>query len=122
MANVERRAPDLSGYPGLVVIYLGMRVRTWFGIKTLLGFGPRINAAVGEQPEGLLLHEIFLWSLFPPHAGERTCPRRRTRRSRRSWRTRSMAGAEALYRAALRVLTNGSRVLTTDISRAPTLP
>ncbi|HET6753354.1 MAG TPA: hypothetical protein VFH23_05315 [Jiangellaceae bacterium] len=42
MAKVERKAPDLSGYPDLVVIYLGMRVRTWYGIKTLLGFGPKI--------------------------------------------------------------------------------
>ncbi|HET6918973.1 MAG TPA: DUF4188 domain-containing protein [Jiangellaceae bacterium] len=71
MATVERKAPDLSGYPDLVVIYLGMRVRTWYGIKTLLGFGPKIQKAVGEQPDGLLLHENLVWSLFPPHAGMR---------------------------------------------------
>jgi hypothetical protein len=71
MAKVDRRAPDLSDYPDLVVIYLGMRVRTWYGIKTLLGFGPRIQRAAGEQPDGLLLHENVLWSLFPPHAGMR---------------------------------------------------
>ena len=66
MAKVDRKAPDLSGYPDLVVIYLGMRVRAWYGIKTLLGFGPKIQRAVGEQPDGLLLHENLLWSLSRP--------------------------------------------------------
>ena len=41
------------------------------GIKTLLGFGPKISNAVGEGPDGLLLHENLVWSLFPPHAGMR---------------------------------------------------
>jgi hypothetical protein len=71
MAKVERLTPDLSEYPDLVVIYLGMQVRAWYGIKTLLGFGPKISNAVGEQPDGLLLHENIVWSLFPPHAGMR---------------------------------------------------
>lgn len=35
--NVDLRTVDLSAYPDLVVIYLGMRVRTFPGIKTLLG-------------------------------------------------------------------------------------
>jgi hypothetical protein len=34
--NVDLRTVDLSAYPDLVVIYLGMRVRTVPGIKTLL--------------------------------------------------------------------------------------
>jgi hypothetical protein len=71
MAEVDRRSPDLSGYPDLVVIYLGMQVRTWYGLKTLFGFGPKIANAVGGQPDGLLLHENILWSLVPPHAGMR---------------------------------------------------
>jgi Domain of unknown function (DUF4188) len=71
MAEVDRRTPDLSGYPDLVVIYLGMQVRAWYGLKTLFGFGPKIADAVGRQPDGLLLHENFLWSLVPPHAGMR---------------------------------------------------
>ena len=69
--KVDRRTVDLSGYPDLVVIYLGMRVNTWIGIKTLAGFGPRIAQSVDARPEGLLLHENFLMSLFPPHAGMR---------------------------------------------------
>jgi Domain of unknown function (DUF4188) len=64
-------ALDLAGYPGLVVIYLGMRVNTLRGLKTLVGFGPRIKASVRAQPDGLLLHEDILWGMFPPHVGMR---------------------------------------------------
>jgi hypothetical protein len=71
MPSVERLTVDLERYPDLVVIYLGMRVRTLAGLKTLFGFGPRIEKAVGEKPDGLLAHENFLLSLFPPHAGMR---------------------------------------------------
>jgi len=70
-ARVQRRTVDLSGYPDLVVIYLGMRVNRITGLKTLFGFGPRISKSVADQPEGLLLHENFLFSLLPPHAGMR---------------------------------------------------
>lgn len=67
--KVNRQTVDLSGYPDLVVIYLGMRVNTWTGIKTLLSFGPKINRSVAAQPEGLLLHENLLFS--PRHLGMR---------------------------------------------------
>jgi hypothetical protein len=53
------------------VVYLGMRVNRMTGIKTLLGFGPKIAASAAAQPDGLLLHETFLFSLFPAHAGIR---------------------------------------------------
>jgi hypothetical protein len=69
--RVERRTVDLSGYPDLVVIYLGMRVNRVTGIKTLLGFGPKIVSSVDAKPDGLLLHENFLFSFFPMHAGMR---------------------------------------------------
>jgi hypothetical protein len=69
--KVDRRTVDLSSYPDLIVIYLGMRVNSLTGIKTLLGFGPRITNAVGEKPEGLLLHEPIIYSVFPVHAGMR---------------------------------------------------
>lgn len=69
--RVERRTVDLSGYPDLVVIYLGMRVNRVTGIKTLLGFGPKISSSVNAKPDGLLLHENFLFSFFPMHAGMR---------------------------------------------------
>ena len=69
--SVERRTVDLSAYPDLVVIYLGMRVNAWTGLKTLVGFGPKINAAVAAQPDGLLLHENLIYSLVPPNLGMR---------------------------------------------------
>ncbi len=69
--KVNRRTVDLSPYPNLVVIYLGMRVNRITGLKTLLGFGPKISASVDAQPEGLLLHETIIYSMFPPHVGMR---------------------------------------------------
>ncbi len=69
--KVERRTVDLSGFPELVVIYLGMRVNRVTGIKTLLGFGPKISNSVDAQPNGLLVHETIVYSLFPAHVGMR---------------------------------------------------
>jgi hypothetical protein len=69
MTRADRRTVDLSEYPDLVVIYLGMRVNALTGVKTLLGFGPKIQAAVDEEPDGLLLHENILFS--PRHLGMR---------------------------------------------------
>jgi hypothetical protein len=71
MTKVNRQTVDLSAYPDLIVVYLGMRVNALTGIKTLLGFGPRIAKSVSDQPDGLLLHENFVFGLFPPHAGMR---------------------------------------------------
>lgn len=69
--KIERRTVDLSAFPNLVVIYLGMRVNAISGIKTLIGFGPKISKSVAAQPDGLLLHEPIIYSLFPPHVGMR---------------------------------------------------
>lgn len=69
--NVERRTVDLSQFPELVVVYLGMRVNRITGLKTLFGFGPKISASVAAQPDGLLRHEYMLFSLFPTHLGMR---------------------------------------------------
>ena len=69
--KVNRVTVDLAGYPDLVVIYLGMRVNSPRGLKTVLQFGPRISSAVAEKPEGLLLHESLFFSLFPLHVGMR---------------------------------------------------
>jgi hypothetical protein len=69
--KVDRRTVDLSGYPNLVVVYLGMRVNRLTGLKTLFGFGPRIASSAAAQPEGLLLHETVVYSLFPPNVGMR---------------------------------------------------
>jgi hypothetical protein len=69
--SVDRRTVDLSGYPDLIVIYLGMRVNAWRGLKTALGFGPQIEKSWKARPDGLLLHENVMFSLVPPHAGMR---------------------------------------------------
>src|SRR5258708_26969528 len=66
-----RQTVDLAPYPDLVVVYLGMRVNVLTGIKTLLGFGPKIEGSVASKPDGLLLHENMIYSLFPPHIGMR---------------------------------------------------
>src|SRR3989442_5462876 len=42
---VNRRSVDLSAFPDLVVIYLGMRVRRLAGVQTLLGLGHPIAKA-----------------------------------------------------------------------------
>jgi len=69
--KVNRQTVDLTQYPDLVVIYLGMRVNRLSGLKTLLGFGPKIANSVAAKPDGLLLHENFVFSLFPMHVGMR---------------------------------------------------
>jgi hypothetical protein len=69
--HVDRRTVDLTSYPNLVIIYLGMRVNRLAGVKTLFGFGPRISASAADHPDGLLLHEQIIYSVFPLHVGMR---------------------------------------------------
>lgn len=71
MTKTRRNTVDLSAYPDLVVIYLGMRVNSLRGLKTLFSFGSRISEAVTQKPDGLLLHEPLIYSIFPPHGGMR---------------------------------------------------
>jgi hypothetical protein len=70
--TVERRTVDLSAYSNLVVIYLGMRVNVFAGIKTLVGLGPQIQKAGDAKPDGLLHAENnIIFSFFPLHVGMR---------------------------------------------------
>jgi Domain of unknown function (DUF4188) len=69
--DTDRRTVDLSAFPDLVVIYLGMRVNELRGLRTLLRFGPKIAKSVADQPDGLLLHENMIFSVVPPHGGMR---------------------------------------------------
>jgi len=72
MSDAPARATaDLSEYPDLVVIYLGMRVEEPRGAETLQALGPQIEGAVAEQPDGLLLHERLMYSEDPLHVGMR---------------------------------------------------
>ena len=69
---VQRRTVDLSAYPDLVVIELGLRVRALTGLKTLAGLGPQILKAGARRPDGLLhTQNNIVYSLFPPHVGMR---------------------------------------------------
>jgi hypothetical protein len=61
----------LSAYPDLVVIYLGMRVQSLRGLKTVVTIGPKIERAGASKPQGLLRHESFLFSVLPLHVGMR---------------------------------------------------
>lgn len=69
--KISRQTVDLSAYPDLVVIYLGMRVNRLGGIAKLITMGPKIQASVNAKPDGLLLHETLYYSLFPLHVGMR---------------------------------------------------
>ena len=68
---ISRTTVDLSAWPDLVVIYLGMKARSLRGLVTLGRLGKEIGEAVAAEPDGLLRHESFLFSLAPLHAGMR---------------------------------------------------
>jgi len=68
----ERRTVDLSAYPDLVVIYLGMQAKSLRGMKTLISFGPKIQQSLTPTPDGLLHTDLnIVFSLFPLHIGFR---------------------------------------------------
>jgi hypothetical protein len=71
MAPVDRRTVDLSSYPDLVVVYLGLRLNAFAGLKRILRLGPQIADSVKARPDGLLLHESLIYSIFPLHIGMR---------------------------------------------------
>jgi hypothetical protein len=70
-SHVTRTTVDLRDHPDLVVIYLGMRVRTLRGMRTLRSIAHEIERAAAAHPEGLLRHEPLWYSLLPPHGGMR---------------------------------------------------
>lgn len=67
--KVKRVTVNLTAYPDLVVIYLGMRANSLRGLKTLIQFGPRIQRAVDQKPDGLLLHENLILFAVPSACG-----------------------------------------------------
>jgi hypothetical protein len=60
--HIARTTVDLSAYPDMVVIYLGMRINTLAGIKTLAVFFWKVGMVLRDPPEGLLKNETFLYS------------------------------------------------------------
>lgn len=71
MSSVARVTVDLNDYPDLVVVYLGMRVNAWYGLRRLIRLGSSIGASVASRPDGLLVHEQLLYSVWPLHVGMR---------------------------------------------------
>jgi hypothetical protein len=70
-SHTERRTVDLSAYPDLTVVYLGMRLNRPSGIFQILRFWPQVKRSVEARPDGLLLHEYVIWGLRPLHLGMR---------------------------------------------------
>ena len=60
---MRRASVDLSAYPDLVVIYLGIRVNRWRGLKAMMGIGPDLGQVVAHKPDGLLVHENVVYGL-----------------------------------------------------------
>ncbi|MFF5075699.1 monooxygenase family protein [Actinoplanes sp. NPDC000266] len=46
--RVNRQTVDLSSYPDLAVVYLGMRVNRLYGLRTLMGYGPQIGKSADD--------------------------------------------------------------------------
>jgi hypothetical protein len=66
-----RHTVDLSAYPDLVVMYLGMRARSLRGVLSIAKLGPQIQKSVEEKPDGLLKHDQLTYSVVPFHVGMR---------------------------------------------------
>jgi hypothetical protein len=60
-AQAPRRSVDLSAWPDLVVINLGMRVRSPRGLATLLRIGRGLSALPRERPDGWLGQEFMMF-------------------------------------------------------------
>ena len=70
-APISRMTVDLTAYPDLIVIYLGMKVLKPGGLGVLRRLGGEIARSVAQKPDGLLRHEPMMMSLFPLHVAMR---------------------------------------------------
>jgi hypothetical protein len=59
----QRQSVDLSAYPDLVVVILGLRVRRLRGLLSILGIGKGLTEIDRNRPDGLLANEQFLFAL-----------------------------------------------------------
>ena len=59
--TAPRRSVDLSAWPDLVVIYLGMRVRSFRGLATLARIGRGLADLRKSPPDGLLGQDSMLF-------------------------------------------------------------
>ncbi len=64
--SYPRHSVDLSGYPDLVVVYLGYRATSLKGARSLLRIGRGLRAIKHDPPDGLLAHEDMLFGWMHP--------------------------------------------------------
>jgi hypothetical protein len=70
--QVSRHTVDLSAYPDLVVVYLGIRAHSVGGFLKIMKLGPQIARSAQARPDGLLHHEEnLIYGLLPLHIGMR---------------------------------------------------
>ncbi|MBJ6122733.1 monooxygenase family protein [Sphingomonas mollis] len=60
-AGTLRETVDLSGYPDLVMVLLGFKVRRWRALPALFGIGRGLAAMRTAKPDGLLGDEQFMF-------------------------------------------------------------
>lgn len=56
-----RQSVDLAAYPDLVVILLGLRLRSFRAMPAFINIGRGLTGLQRTPPEGLLANEQFLW-------------------------------------------------------------
>lgn len=66
MSVYGRRSVDLSGYPDLVVIYLGYRATGLRGLRSLMRIGAGLRTIRRQPPDGLLSHEGMWFGFMHP--------------------------------------------------------
>ena len=62
-ASPDRRSVDLTGYPDLVMIMLGFRLRNLRGLLAMRRIGTGLSQITRDHPDGLLAHEGMMFSL-----------------------------------------------------------
>ena len=62
----QRRSVDLSGYPDLVVVYLGYRAKSLKSARSLLRIGRGLRLVKKNPPDGLLSHEDLWFGFMHP--------------------------------------------------------
>ena len=63
-APVQRQSVDLAGYPDLVMIMLGFRLRGWRGLRAMRRIGPGLAQIARDQPDGLLAQDNMRFGLL----------------------------------------------------------
>ncbi len=62
----SRRSVDLSGYPDLVVVYLGFRATGLRAARKLVGLARGLRQVKRHMPDGLLSHEDIWFGFMHP--------------------------------------------------------